>query len=155
MFITKLRWHFVLTLIRVRGRHRQHSCSCRLILRDLCFVLGLFKQWGLIIYINHVDAQQLTGRVLGYPMILSDYGEVEDILLLTVQRLGNGKGACVEMSQKLNVINDLNTKKTTKCLQGVSRVCKTFPCEDQINANTLHPYGLPYLSATTTTAAAV
>lgn len=87
------------TLVQIRGRHCQHTSSWRLVLRDLAFVLTLLKPGHLIININHMDTQQLAGGVLGYPMILSDYCEVKDVLLLTVQRFENRQSACREMNQ--------------------------------------------------------
>ncbi len=88
-----------LTLVQIRGRHSQHTSSWRLVLRDLSFILSLLKPGHLIININHMDTQQLAGRVLWYPMILSDYCEVKDVLLLTVQRFENRQRACREMNQ--------------------------------------------------------
>ena len=88
-----------LTLVQVGGRHYQHTCSWRLVLRDLGFVQALLKPRHLVVNINHMDTQQLAGRVLGYPMILGDYCEVKDVLLLTVQRFENRQRACGEMNQ--------------------------------------------------------
>lgn len=87
-------------MVQIRGRHCQHAASWGLVLRDLSLVLALLKPRHLVVNINHVDAQQLAGRMLGYPMILSDYGEVKDVLLLTVQGLENRQRACGEMNQR-------------------------------------------------------
>ena len=88
-----------LTLVQIRGGHCQHTSSWWLVLGDLSLVLALLKPGHFIVNINHVDTQQLAGGVLGYPMILSGYGEVKDILLLTVQRFENRQRACREMNQ--------------------------------------------------------
>lgn len=85
-------------MVQIRGRHCQHAGSSRLVLRDLALVLVLLKPGHLIINIDHVDTQQLAGGVLRYPMILSDYCEVKDVLLLAVQRFENRQGACGEMN---------------------------------------------------------
>lgn len=94
------------TLVQIRGRHCQHASSWRLVLRDLGFVLALLKPGHLIIDINHMDTQQLAGWVLGYPMILSNYCEVKDVLLLTVKRFQNRQRACREMNQGWDVRRD-------------------------------------------------
>lgn len=86
-------------MVQIRGGHCQHTSSWRLVLRDLGFVQALLKPGHLIVNINHVDTQQLAGRVLGYPMILGGYCEVKDVLLLTVQRFENRQRACREMNQ--------------------------------------------------------
>lgn len=87
------------TLVQISGRHCQHTGSWRLVLRDLYFILALLKPGHLIINIDHMHTQQLGGRVLGYPVILSDYCEVKDVLLLAVQRFENRQRACREMNE--------------------------------------------------------
>lgn len=83
-----------LTLVQIRGRHCEHTSSRGLVLGDLGLILVLLKPGHLIIHINHMDTQQLGRRLLRYPVILSDYCQVKDVLLLTVERFENRQRAC-------------------------------------------------------------
>lgn len=129
-------FHSSPTLVQIRGRHCQHTSSWRLVLRDMGFVLARLKPGDLIININHMDTQQLAGWVLGHPMILSNYCEVKDVLLLTVKRFQNRQRACKEMKQAWDVRRDfvrvcvrmcVCVRTVCVCVGGVVRASFTEP----------------------------
>ncbi len=102
-----------LTMIPVWGWDTQYACSCCLVLSDLGFEFTAFKPWCFIIHINHLDRQHLSGGMLGYPMILSDNGEVVALLFLTIQRFeywerawrrGEEKNICKSAADGLLII---------------------------------------------------
>lgn len=108
-------------MITVQGRDLEDRRSCWLVFFDLSCKLTAFKPRSLIVHINHLDTQHLSGGMLGYPMILSNNSEIVALLLFTIQRFQDGKRAyqkkhisavcCVRSSQ-----NDLGVR----CKDGVT-----------------------------------
>lgn len=82
-----------LTMIPVWSGDLQNACSCWLVLFDLGFKLTAFKPRCFIIYVNYLYRQNLSGGMLGYPMILRDNCEIVVLLLLTIQRFKDGERA--------------------------------------------------------------
>lgn len=85
------RHRLTLTMISIWSVDLYYACSCRLVFSDLGFKLISFKPWSIIIYVNHLDRQHLSGGMLRYPMILCDNSEIVALLLLAIQRFEDGE----------------------------------------------------------------
>ena len=94
MIIGRIRPETGLTLVQVYSGDRQDTEPWGAVLRDFGIVLDLLELGNLVVDVDHVNAEQLAGRALRYPVIRGDHCEVEGVLLLPVQRLEDGQGAC-------------------------------------------------------------
>lgn len=82
-----------LTLVSVGGGNDQDCGARTLVLQYLGLKLCPLKHRHFVIHINHLHAQHLRGGELRCPMVLCYYGQIEDLLLLSVQGFQDGERA--------------------------------------------------------------